>query len=144
MIQGLAGFLVVMPAHPGQHNPLYLMQGLVRMVQGCSWQVKSLLGPHARCACLEMFHLSLPDLICVPIDLQERIGQQQKIFISIIQAAAALAQERLPFHVRGIDSNDILYAAHNGFGTQLSTITHNVLRGLLPDISSSKILLIDS
>lgn len=90
-----ASLLVVLPGHP-EKGPLYIVRGLVKVMETFPWSPQS--------------------------------DAKVQAYLALVQLSAALAQTKLPYHVLGIQSNDVLYAGEPGYGEEVLELTHELVQ----------------
>jgi hypothetical protein len=64
---------------------------------------------------------------------------QVRTYIDLVSLMAALVQEKLAYHVAGVDSNDVLYAGDPSFQEELIELTHSLVKRVVSMLSSDHV-----
>ena len=59
-----------------------------------------------------------------------------RAYIDLVSLLAALVQEKLAYHVAGVESNDVLYAGDPGFQEELIELTHSLVKRVVALLST--------
>jgi hypothetical protein len=107
-LRSCASFCLLLPGHP-QHGPLYVVHGLVQTLRKiCAYKQKKS-GKNL----LEISHL-----------------------VHLLPMPAAFAQSELPYHMEGVDSNDVLYANDMDFNRELQEMGGQIIAESINNLCS--------